>query len=107
MQYLLPDAVFLLMISVGRPSRRSMSASLLSQLREAGSVDNPLKRMTRQELLARRQQDEIRMGELDPQGSMGSKGPGPGVAQRHSRYLDEYQTLKAEVATIDALLKKM
>jgi hypothetical protein len=63
--------------------------------------------MTRQELLARRQQDEIRMGELDPQGSMGSKGPGPGVAQRHSRYLDEYQTLKAEVATIDALLKKM
>ena len=70
-------------------------------------MDNPLEGMTKKELLARRQQDEIRMGELDPEGRVGSQGPGSGVAHRHSRYLDEYQTLKAEVATINALLKKM
>jgi hypothetical protein len=40
------------------------------------------------------------MGELDPEGYMGSMGPGSGVARRHLRYLDEYQTLKAEVATL-------
>ena len=69
-------------------------------------MDKSLEGLTKQELLARRKQDEIRMGELDPEGS-GSKGPGPGVAHRHSRFLDEYQNLKAEVAAIDALLRKM
>jgi hypothetical protein len=70
-------------------------------------VDNPLEGMTKQELLARRQQDEMRMAELDPAQPGGAPGPAQGIAHRHSRYLDEYQTLKAEVATIDALLKKM
>lgn len=63
-------------------------------------MDKSLEGMTKQQLLARRQQDEIRMGELDPEGYMGSMGPGSGVARRHLRYLDEYQTLKAEVATL-------
>ena len=70
-------------------------------------MDNTLEGMTKKELLARRHKDEIRMGELDPEGGAGSPSPGAGIAHRHSRYLDEYKTLKAEVSAIDALLKKM
>lgn len=70
-------------------------------------MDNQLQGMTKQELLARRQKDEMRMEELDPEHRSASPGPAQGIAHRHSRYLDEYQTLKSEVATIDALLKNM
>ena len=53
------------------------------------------------------QQDEMRMAELDPEKQGNSPGPVSGIAHRHSRYLNEYQNLKAEVAAIDALLKNM
>jgi hypothetical protein len=65
---------------------------------------NTLEGMTKQELLARREQDETRMAELDPK-RQGSPVDGSGIAHRHSRYLNEYQNLEAEVAEIDTLLK--
>ena len=68
-------------------------------------MDNTLEAMTKQELLERRQQDEMRMAELDPEKEGNSTGHGSGIAHRDSRYLNEYQNLEAEVAAIDALLK--
>ena len=68
-------------------------------------MDNTLEAMTKQELLDRRQQDEMRMAELDPEKEGKSFGQGSGIAHRDSRYLNEYQNLEAEVAAIDALLK--
>jgi hypothetical protein len=66
---------------------------------------NTLEAMTKQELLDRRQQDEMRMAELDPEKEGNSSAQGSGIAHRDSRYLNEYQNLEAEVAAIDALLK--
>jgi len=68
-------------------------------------MDKTLEAMTKQELLARRPQDETRMAELDPEKRGNSLGQGSAVAHRHSRYLNEYQNLEAEIAAIDALLK--
>jgi hypothetical protein len=66
-------------------------------------VENTLEAMTKEELLAKRQQDEIRMSELDPEED--SSVQESGIAHRHSRYLNEYQNLKAEVTAINSLLK--
>jgi hypothetical protein len=68
-------------------------------------MDNTLESMTKQELLARRKQNEMRMAELDPEQGGSSSGQGSGIAHRDSRYLNEYQNLEADVAAIDALLK--
>jgi hypothetical protein len=68
-------------------------------------MDNTLEAMTKQELLARRQQDEIRMTELDPERDGNHSGQESGIAHRDSRYLNEYHHLEADVAAIDALLK--
>ena len=66
-------------------------------------MENTLEAMTKEELLAKRQQDEIRMSELDPEED--SSVQESGIAHRHSRYLNEYQNLKAEVTAINSLLK--
>jgi hypothetical protein len=66
---------------------------------------NTLEAMTKQELLDRRQQDEMPMAELDTEKEGNSAAQGSGIAHRDSRYLNEYQNLEAEVAAIDALLK--
>ena len=68
-------------------------------------MENTLEAMTKEELLGRRQQDEMRMAELDPEQKEDSSVPESGVAHRHSRYLNEYQNLKAEVTAINLLLK--
>lgn len=68
-------------------------------------MENTLEVMTKEELLARRQQDEMRMAELDPEQNKDSSLREPGIAHRHSRYLNEYQNLKAEVTAINSLLK--
>jgi hypothetical protein len=70
-------------------------------------MDETLVRMTKDQLVARRHEDEMRMAELDPQKGGNSQDQGTGIAQRHSRYLNEYQNLEAEVAAIDSLLKNM
>jgi hypothetical protein len=66
-----------------------------------------LDEMTKQELLDRRHQNEIRLWELEPEPGQNSPKHDLGVAQRHSRYLDEYQNLKAENVDINARLKSM
>lgn len=68
-------------------------------------MENTLEAMTKEELLARRQQDEMRMAELDPEQKEDSSVQESGIARRHSRYLNEYQNLKAEVTAINSLLK--
>jgi len=68
-------------------------------------VENTLEAMTKEELLARRQQDEMRIAELDPEQKEDSSVQESGIAHRHSRYLNEYQNLKAEVTAINSLLK--
>ena len=61
--------------------------------------------MTKEELLAKRQQDEIRMSELDPEEDSWSRNLAR-QHHRHSEYLNEYQNLKAEVTAIEFATKE-
>ncbi len=69
-------------------------------------MDNTLEAMPKEELLAKRQQDEMRMAELDPEQKEDSSVQESGIARRRSRYLNEYQNLKLEVTPINSLLKR-
>ncbi len=70
-------------------------------------MDETLVGMTKDQLQARHHEDEMRLAELDPQKRGNSQDQGTGIAQRHSRYLNEYQNLEADVAAIDSQLKSM
>ena len=72
-----------------------------------GKMEKTLDTMTKQELLDRRHQNEIRLWELDPEPGQNPPKHDLGEAQRHSRYLDEYQNLKAENIDINTRLKNI
>ena len=60
------------------------------------AMDKTLDTMTKQELLVKLQEDEMRMAELDPEDQRNPPVKESGIAHRDSSHLNEYQNLKAE-----------